>query len=89
MQAIKFTAKKKDGTQVNRYKFTMSEETYRAHSEDSGGMCVMCGDTECFGVEPDARAYECEACEGKGVYGIEELMLMGYIDLSAASEENF
>lgn len=42
---------------------------------DAGG-CIECGaiaDT----VEPDARAYRCEACGAYAVYGAEELLLMG------------
>ena len=43
--------------------------------DDYLGFCVFCGE-EAQGVEPDARKYECEACEKKGVYGAEELLLM-------------
>ncbi len=38
------------------------------------GFCVRCG-AEADGVEPDACAYECEACGEHGVYGAEELLL--------------
>jgi len=37
--------------------------------------CVECG-AEHYGVEPDARGYECEECEQRGVYGAEELLFM-------------
>jgi hypothetical protein len=49
-------------------------------SEGTNGICVVCGE-EAYGVEPDARGYECECCEKKGVYGLEELALMGKIVL--------
>lgn len=42
---------------------------------DSPGFCVFCG-AEAQDVEPDAREYECEACEEPGVYGAEELLIM-------------
>lgn len=38
------------------------------------GFCIFCGE-EAFGVEPDAREYNCESCEEPGVYGAEELLL--------------
>ncbi len=40
------------------------------------GFCVACG-TKAYGVEPDARKYECAECAKPKVYGIEELMLIG------------
>ena len=43
--------------------------------EDSMGFCVECG-AEAYGVEPDARKYECESCGARAVYGAEELLLM-------------
>lgn len=39
------------------------------------GYCTACG-AESYGVEPDAREYECENCGEKQVYGAEELLLM-------------
>jgi hypothetical protein len=39
------------------------------------GFCLACG-AEAYGVEPDARKYECEACGAKKVYGAEELLIM-------------
>ena len=44
-------------------------------SLDNPGFCLKCG-AEAEGVEPDARAYECEACGEKAVYGAEELLFM-------------
>ncbi len=43
---------------------------------DCPGFCVKCG-ADADGVEPDARKYECEVCGKNGVYGAEELLLMG------------
>ena len=39
------------------------------------GFCTECG-TEAYGVEPDARAYECEECGAHSVYGAEELLII-------------
>jgi hypothetical protein len=44
-------------------------------SGDQVGFCLACG-AEAYGVEPDARKYECEACGAEKVYGAEELLIM-------------
>jgi len=46
-----------------------------AASEENAGICTECR-AIVYGVEPDARKYECEYCEAKAVYGIEEAVLM-------------
>lgn len=43
--------------------------------DDNLGFCIACGE-EAYGVEPDARKYECESCGEHAVYGAEELLLM-------------
>lgn len=58
----------------------MTEEQYCALRDNGGGVCLACKE-EASGVEPDARNYECEACGAKRVFGIEELLIMGMIDL--------
>jgi hypothetical protein len=42
--------------------------------DDGTGFCVACGE-EAWGVEPDARGYECENCGEPKVYGAEEILL--------------
>jgi len=42
---------------------------------DYPGFCLGCG-ADATGVEPDARAYECESCGAHQVYGAEECLLM-------------
>lgn len=44
-------------------------------SGEDMGFCLACGD-EAYGVEPDARKYECESCGASKVYGAEELLMM-------------
>lgn len=39
------------------------------------GFCIACGD-ETYGVEPDARNYECPVCGAAKVFGAEETLLM-------------
>lgn len=44
-------------------------------ADDNLGFCVACGE-DAYGVEPDARKYECESCGAHAVYGAEELLFM-------------
>jgi hypothetical protein len=46
------------------------------------GACIACG-SDAWGVEPDARGYECECCGAMKVYGLEELLIMGMIEVVA------
>lgn len=66
-------------------KFMMDTETYTQHSEDYQGFCIFCGEEhDC--IEPDARKYQCENCNKAGVYGTEELLLMGRIAITNEGE---
>ena len=56
----------------------MDDETQAEMQNDNVGLCVGCGE-EAFGVEPDARKYECESCEKRMVYGLQELVIMGLV----------
>ena len=44
------------------------------------GFCLACG-AEAGEVEPDARKYKCESCGAPKVYGLEELLMMGLVEL--------
>jgi hypothetical protein len=44
-------------------------------ADDNLGFCTACG-ADAYGVEPDARGYECEECAAKAVYGAEELLFI-------------
>ena len=56
-------------------KVTVDQIMKALESGDQVGFCLACG-AEAYGVEPDARKYECEACGAKKVYGAEELLIM-------------
>ena len=47
-------------------------------SLDNPGICIVCG-ADADGCEPDARAYECEECGARAVYGVEELLVSGLV----------
>ena len=60
----------------------MNEEEYQNHCEEYNGYCKNCKDVTLFGsVEPDSRKRQCETCGLNCVYGMEESMLMGLIEL--------
>lgn len=61
--------------------FHMPESEYGELSEDNGGLCLYCGEPA-YGVEPDARRYVCEGCNQPQVYGLEELLIMGRIEIT-------
>jgi hypothetical protein len=44
--------------------------------DDCMGLCAACG-ADAYGVEPDARKYECGECGAHAVYGAEEYLFMG------------
>jgi DNA-directed RNA polymerase subunit RPC12/RpoP len=66
---------------ATKYRPVITDETELGHLMITGdmlGFCVDCG-AEAYGVEPDARRYECEDCGARGVYGLAELLMMGLI----------
>jgi hypothetical protein len=68
------------------FKFKMSESEFTELDNNSEGLCLFCGETQ-SGCEPDARMYECESCEKKGVYGASELLLMGLISFEDSQDD--
>jgi hypothetical protein len=62
---------------------TLSMSDYQAASANYEGFCTNCKEITNSNVEPDARRYECECCGERTVYGIEEALLMQFIDVDA------
>ena len=63
---------------MKRFKLTAGE--FHLADEESEGRCIACGAVaDC--VEPDARRYVCEECEAPSVYGMQELLLMGRVEI--------
>jgi hypothetical protein len=69
------------------FKFNMSESEYIELDNENEGLCLYCGEIQ-SGCEPDARMYECESCEKKGVYGASELLMMGLISFTEDSQDD-
>ena len=63
----------------------MTESELRDASEESQGFCVRCGEIA-DGVEPDATRYKCEGCGEYGVYGFEQLLIMGGLRIVESEE---
>jgi hypothetical protein len=63
-------------------KLKLTESQFHAYGSD-GDQYGVC--TECFAsqgpVEPDARRYECEGCGAKAVYGLEEWLMAGFVEI--------
>lgn len=72
----KVAGKTSKGTEF--FRFEMTESEFVGSDNDNEGLCVFCGEPA-YGVEPDARKYTCESCDKAGVYGMQELLLMGLI----------
>ncbi|MCK9361670.1 hypothetical protein M0Q28_05635 [Patescibacteria group bacterium] len=84
MTKVQFTGRKTGRT---LYRFRLTEaEAYRL-TDESAGACILCGARQSHGIEPDARKYTCPKCDGAGVYGIKELVLMGYATITGPGRE--
>jgi hypothetical protein len=60
----------------------MSEDEYLEHREEFDGYCTHCEDwTACGGTEPDARNYPCPDCGADTVFGAEEILMMGILEI--------
>lgn len=60
---------------------TFSEEEFTDLVNEGGwGVCLKCTELA-SGVEPDAEFYECECCEKRAVFGLEQALLWGKINL--------
>ena len=60
---------------ARKYALTIDRIIEAAESGEDMGFCLACG-ADAYGVEPDARKYECEECGAEKVYGAEELLIM-------------
>ena len=60
----------------------ISEGEYLEAVDAMEGFCTSCKDFTRDCVEPDAAKYECPACEKKTVYGAEDSLILGFIDIS-------
>ena len=60
---------------ARKYALSIDRIMDAVESGDDMGFCLGCG-ADAYGVEPDARQYECDECGAEKVYGAEELLIM-------------
>lgn len=58
--------------------FEVSADDYH---EDLNGICLGCGEVQYGGCEPDAERYRCESCGVNEVYGLQQALLMGRVNV--------
>lgn len=65
-----------------RHTVTMDE----VEADENEGICVVCGNRQ-RGCEPDAEKYECEDCGEREVYGLEQAVLCGLVNVVSDGDE--
>ena len=71
---------RKTGKPIDYVSFRMTQAEYYEADEGSIGYCIRCGsERDC--CEPDARRYLCEECGKTSVYGTQELIIMGLVEI--------
>ena len=66
--------------------FSMTEAEYARLRDTYKGLCLHCG-AERDTVEPDAEHYLCPTCNTTDVYGIEQVLILGLINLQEEGSE--
>ena len=61
----------------------MSMKEYYIASRNHEGYCTECKKLTRDRCEPDAENYPCPDCENNSVFGVENAMLIGYIDITS------
>ena len=74
-----------DIRQLHRPRITLSA-TAEEIEQGVTGRCRACG-AESSCTEPDARNYTCESCGAKEVFGLEELLIMGELELQTDNDD--
>lgn len=59
----------------------MSEATYRDLRDSYSGICRACWSVAHGSTEPDARGYLCEECGRERVFGIDEFLISGALNI--------
>lgn len=63
-------------------KIELTSDEFMEKREEYAGYCLKCKEWTMDGVEPDAEKYECPVCEKRAVYGAEELLILGLIEIT-------
>lgn len=65
----------------------MTQEEYEDHSTDNDGFCTECDKITTSSIEPDAMNENCPECDRNHVYGVENALVYGYIEITDDHEE--
>lgn len=57
-------------------------------TDGTNGCCLACEEFVFGGIEPDAENYICDNCHQPQVFGLEQLLIMGKLELMPEGEEN-
>ena len=60
----------------------ISMEELEQMNEQSMGYCPLCREWTTGRCEPDARKYPCEKCGEKSVYGAEDAVMYGFLEVT-------
>lgn len=69
-------------------KQSMSLEEFKEMHDCGFGICLNCGDV-LQGIEPDAENYECPICFKHEVYGLDQALLIGQLELTGEDEDEY
>ena len=70
-------------------KYKISAADFRVAVEENQGYCTACNDiTADYGIEPDAEGYHCSDCRKNTVCGVEQALILGYLNLSFDDESD-
>jgi len=65
----------------------ISEAQYQEYRSEYIGLCTACrAERDC--CEPDAEEYNCPECKMDQVYGIEQLLIMGLLEITDEGGES-
>ncbi len=59
----------------------ITEDTYKSLVDSYQGICTSCLSTK-DSCEPDAERYQCDNCDKHQVYGTEQLLIMGLLQIT-------
>jgi Zn finger protein HypA/HybF involved in hydrogenase expression len=60
---------------------SISEERFSEAVDNSEGFCTECNDFTHGSSEPDAENYKCPECKKNTVFGAEQALILGLIDV--------
>ncbi len=59
----------------------LTVDEFQEYSDDYMGVCLSCNELQ-DGCEPDAENYKCESCGEHKVFGLEQALIIGQIDIA-------